>query len=422
MSALGNRRAFLEGVLAGCEGTQGDEGYRALFGWRPGNGKVFASFANHPRIFFDYTDQSGRHIRTSAAGKYQATWTTWQDFIRERGPHDFTPASQDEFALWLIEKCGALDDVDRGRLRAAIDKCGGRWASLPSATVPQPRRTYAFCEREYLAAGGVLEGAEPSPVPQPPPVPDATPQPAATHGEQPFQREEPRTMPIPALAIGLGLAQTLLPQILNLFSARAQATIAEKTGADPQVARDFVNGVISMAGQSVGVPVTDDKTAIAAVGKLVTEVAPGSVQAKALEEQSLDYLHDLTAAMREVVDVYRQEVEIERADRKAASDQANAARTAGEKDMAPVLIYAGLGLLGLLVVFTFAVAIVQIAMLSTRSPSTEVWAAITGLIGFATGVAATIFQYRFGTSKGSGAKDLLISEQLRHERNAARGG
>ncbi len=421
MSALGNRRAFLEGVLAGCEGTQGEEGYRALFGWKPGNGMVFTSFADHPRIFFDYTQKDGTVVRTSAAGKYQATWTTWQDFIRERGPHDFTPASQDEFALWLIKKCGALDDVDRGRLRAAIDKCGGRWASLPSATVPQPRRTYAFCEREYLAAGGVLEGAAPSPVPQPPRAPGATTQPAATHGEQPFQREEPR-MPIPALAIGLGLAQTLLPQILNLFSARAQATIAEKTGADPQVARDFVNGVISMAGQQVGVPVTDDKTAIAAVGKFVTEVAPGSVPAKELEEQSLDYLHDLTAAMREVVDVYRQEVEIERADRKAASDQANAGRAAGEVDQAPTLVRAALALLGLLVLFTFAVALVQICTLPTRSPTTEVWAAITGLIGFATGVVATIYAYRFGTSKGSGAKDLLISEQLRHERNAARGG
>jgi muramidase (phage lysozyme) len=139
-----------------CEGTDGDNGYRALFGWDPKRnpGQVFDSFTDHPQQYFEYTDKAGQTHRTSAAGAYQATYTTWKDFIRECGPHDFSPASQDAFALWLIAKCGALEDLRAGRLRAFIDKCGGRWASLPSATVAQPHRTFEYCQQKFVQAGG----------------------------------------------------------------------------------------------------------------------------------------------------------------------------------------------------------------------------------------------------------------------------
>lgn len=230
-----NRNAFRQ-VIRACEGTLGDEGYRALFGWRPGNGKVFNSFADHPRQYFPYTDLSGTTVRTSAAGAYQATATTWDDFIRNRGPHDFTPKSQDEFADWLIEKCGATEDVDAGRLREAIDKCGGRWASLPSSTVPQPRRTYQFCVDAFLAAGGTLAGT----------LPPGT-QPAAPIEDHSTTYQEPtpegKTMgPLAILQMFGPVLAGLIPQIANIVKPQS-----ESAKRDAALASTVVNTIVSAA-------------------------------------------------------------------------------------------------------------------------------------------------------------------------------
>jgi len=69
-----NLDAFLW-ALRVSEGTAtaSEEGYRALFGWRPGNGKTFADMSQHPRQFFTYTNLADSTIRTSAAGAYQIT-------------------------------------------------------------------------------------------------------------------------------------------------------------------------------------------------------------------------------------------------------------------------------------------------------------------------------------------------------------
>lgn len=141
-----------------AEGTALDEGYRALFGWRPGNGKTFSSFATHPRQFFNYTDNAGKTIRTSAAGAYQITATTF-DALNKKYPGrfpDFTPFSQDEMAIALIEERGAMTDIAAGRLGRAIEKIRPIWASLPGAGVNQPERSMAYITQAYIDAGGVL--------------------------------------------------------------------------------------------------------------------------------------------------------------------------------------------------------------------------------------------------------------------------
>ncbi len=58
-----NQKAFLA-MLRKCEGTDSVEGYRALFGWRPGNGKTFDSFAEHPNISAAYTQLDGTTVHT----------------------------------------------------------------------------------------------------------------------------------------------------------------------------------------------------------------------------------------------------------------------------------------------------------------------------------------------------------------------
>lgn len=109
------------------------------------------------------------------------------------------------------------------------------------------------------------------------------------------------------MPVAVGLLAQLIPQVLGLFSQRAQATIAEKTGADPKIAEQFVQGLIQNVGERVGIPVTSDKTALQAVAKLTTDIQPGTPAAKDLEDHSLDYLHKLTEAAQAIVDVRKAE-------------------------------------------------------------------------------------------------------------------
>lgn len=154
---LANRAAMLA-TLRFAEGTNSGEGYRALFGWRPGNGKVFNSFAAHPRQFFTYTDLAGKTIRTSAAGAYQITATT-TDALNAKYPGqfpDFSPETQDAMALTLMEERGALPDIDAGRLDAAVNKIRKIWASLPGSGSNQPERGFDQIAAAFVQSGGVI--------------------------------------------------------------------------------------------------------------------------------------------------------------------------------------------------------------------------------------------------------------------------
>ena len=162
MQAKRNEAAFLAMIRA-AEGTAGAGGYDALFGW-PAAGRSFRSATafDHPRQFFNFTDKAGRSLRTSAAGAYQVTVTTWDDAatgrrIRwARGIAGFTPADQDSFALGLLDLDGALQHVRAGRLDAALRIARRRWASLPGAGYAQPERSSRFVLDAYTGAGGVV--------------------------------------------------------------------------------------------------------------------------------------------------------------------------------------------------------------------------------------------------------------------------
>jgi lysozyme len=149
-----NVRAFLATIRA-CEGTRGPNGYRALFGFRESTqGPCFQSFADHPRVYHEFTQTDGTRNRTSAAGAYQIIVPTYERMKRQLGVTDFTPESQDRMAIGLIENAAALRLVREGRFREAADACAHVWASLPSSMARQPKRTWPFALAAYMAAGG----------------------------------------------------------------------------------------------------------------------------------------------------------------------------------------------------------------------------------------------------------------------------
>jgi muramidase (phage lysozyme) len=160
-----NERAFLM-MIRHAEGTAGANGYRTRFG-----GGYFAGFVDHPRIAVQFTDKAGRRLWTSAAGAYQAMAVspippfgmgrytkvdTWDRISRKLGLVDFSPESQDRFALALIEEKGALNDVRAGRVAMAVEKVRKVWASLPGAGYAQPERSLETLEAAYVNAGGQL--------------------------------------------------------------------------------------------------------------------------------------------------------------------------------------------------------------------------------------------------------------------------
>jgi muramidase (phage lysozyme) len=155
-----NVRAFLRVIRSG-ESGQMDEAYCALFGWRPGNGRIFASFADHPRIrTYEKNDEfirNGKKDFTTAAGAYQITATTWGDVVKALGPMDFSPPNQDLAAVYLIARRGALKLVTDGRFADAIRKCRKEWASLPNSGYGQPEKTFAEALEVYTMHGGRIE-------------------------------------------------------------------------------------------------------------------------------------------------------------------------------------------------------------------------------------------------------------------------
>lgn len=401
-------RAF-EHVISECEGTPGDEGYRALFGWRPGNGKVFTSFADHPRLYFDYTDKSGRTFKTSAAGKFQGIVATWDDFIREEGPHDFSPDSQDQFAAWLIWKCGAVEDVEAGRLRAAIDKCGGRWASLPSSTVAQPHRDFPYCVAAFQAAGGLLEPGMHHDTAAPAPTPPAS---------IPAAEDTTGATMLPTLA--LSFLQPLLAEVLGKFSGRAQATIAQTTQTDPNIGGQLLNGILQQIGLSVGAPpITSNGDAVQAVAALRQQLkdteAVGGQQAatiKTLEDQALDYLHTLTDAGAAMVQIRRDEVAISTASADAASNRKDARQLRAQVLRHVAYIFAALA--GALLLFGIA----QIVWGADHKVDGAIVGAFILAFGNAGGWYAAYVHFAVGTTESSGAKDMVIGGIATHNQAA----
>ena len=151
-----NLQAFLD-CIAKCEGTDSPDGYRALFGFTPRNGRIFDNgYIDHPNIRSPFTQTDGQQNYSTAAGRYQIIFPTWRELKKKLGLVAFTPADQDAAAVELIRATGALPDVEAGRFQEAIDKCAGIWASLPASHYPQPKRTLAFAIQAYVEAGGSL--------------------------------------------------------------------------------------------------------------------------------------------------------------------------------------------------------------------------------------------------------------------------
>lgn len=124
------RKAFLD-MLAWSEGTDNgrqptkNHGYDVIVG-----GALFSDYSDHPRQLVDLPRLK---IKSTAAGRYQLLARYWDAYRKQLGLKDFSPASQDAVALQQIKERRALELIDSGDIRQAIDRCSNIWASLPGA-------------------------------------------------------------------------------------------------------------------------------------------------------------------------------------------------------------------------------------------------------------------------------------------------
>jgi len=140
------RRAMLN-TIRYSEGTWVNGhpmGYQMLFG-----GSYTPTLHRHP----DRVMYSPRYA-SAAAGAYQFMPFTWSMASRALGLADFRPDSQDQAALFLIERRGALALVDRGEMSSELAaRLSPEWASFPtlagSSYYGQPVKRFADLKRFY---------------------------------------------------------------------------------------------------------------------------------------------------------------------------------------------------------------------------------------------------------------------------------
>ncbi|MBN4856404.1 glycoside hydrolase family 104 protein [Citrobacter freundii] len=146
------RKAFLD-MLAWSEGTDkkgqptNNRGYDVIVG-----GSLFTDYSDHPRKLVTLNPK----LKSTAAGRYQLLSRWWDAYRKQLGLKDFSPASQDAVALQQIKERRALELIDSGDIRHAIDRCSNIWASLPGAGYGQFEHKADNLIAKFKEAGGTV--------------------------------------------------------------------------------------------------------------------------------------------------------------------------------------------------------------------------------------------------------------------------
>lgn len=136
-------KAFLD-MIAHAEGTHGvgDNGYNILYGY----GR-FTDYSKHPN---KKVTKGG--WTSTAAGRYQFLYKTWNPIRISNGLPDFNHGSQDIGAVELLRQNNAIAKILAGDISGAISKVRKIWASFPGAGYGQGERSLSQMLSWYAAA------------------------------------------------------------------------------------------------------------------------------------------------------------------------------------------------------------------------------------------------------------------------------
>ena len=143
--ALLNTIRYAEGTWANGQ----DVGYRIMFG-----GSLIDSLDRHPNRVNRTTGYA-----SAAAGAYQFMPPTWAMVSRSlgfplQGPNAFGPEVQDQAAIYLVQRRGALHLADQGQFSSELaHRLAPEWASFPTfagrSFYGQPVKRYDELRRFY---------------------------------------------------------------------------------------------------------------------------------------------------------------------------------------------------------------------------------------------------------------------------------
>ena len=136
--------AFTEGTDNNRQPTK-DEGYDVLVG-----GGLFTGYQQHPNKLVRLNSS----LSSTAAGRYQILYRFWRAYQSRLGLPDFSPISQDLYAIQQLKEQGALGRIQAGEFEKAVLRCNNIWASLPGS--PYGQHTYSMDEMKaiYIMHGG----------------------------------------------------------------------------------------------------------------------------------------------------------------------------------------------------------------------------------------------------------------------------
>ncbi|WP_238455850.1 glycoside hydrolase family 24 protein [Azohydromonas lata] len=255
-----NVQAFLAVIRAG-EGTAGEDGYRTRFG-----GGLFDSLIDHPGGTVS-AKSGGRVLVSSAAGAYQFLLKTWRECQAALALPDFSSASQDLAAVFLIDRRRALVDVLAGRIEAAIAKCNREWASLPGSPYGQPVVSLARALETYRVAGGV---SRPAGTPAPVEARDIPTEPVTRERAQALAPNPQEPAMAPFIAAALPAVINAVPELAKLFGSGSK--VAERNAKAAEVVVGIAQDALGARNaQEVAEQLQSDPAAAPAVRAAVQE-------------------------------------------------------------------------------------------------------------------------------------------------------
>jgi muramidase (phage lysozyme) len=137
-------------LIAKSEGTaQYKNSYAVGFG-----GAEITDFSKHPNVGAKFKQTDGKTNVSTAAGRHQFLYRTYQDMAKKTGKSDFSPESQEANFAQLMKDKGVDKLIEAGDFAGAVNKLGGTFASLPSSKHPQPKHSWEKISKMNQEVGG----------------------------------------------------------------------------------------------------------------------------------------------------------------------------------------------------------------------------------------------------------------------------
>ena len=391
-AALGdaNVRAFLHVIGAG-ESGQGltDLDYRVINGG--------SHFDAPPWVHPYYNIPTTRGGR--AAGAFQFLGTTFARCDEALGlGGDFSPASQNVAAVYLMATRGALAAVIRGDLDTAVHKLKDEWISLPNLTAHRITQVFTDYGGKLAAQDGAGEAIDAPPIPT---QPDTAP-------TAPAAPKSPEMTMLPTLLA------TLLPQILNGFSPAGQVQAKPVVGQPAEQLAPLLLNLFSMiAGKTGIVPagevITTEQQAIAATAAFNAAKTSNPTLVAEIEQSALERMKLVGPMIEKLLEADRAYNEARIAGRTSAASISIEEHRAGLWDMTPSLVRMA-GATATVVVLALLGAIIYQAVTGEGKIDTALVGIAGPLLAIAMSVWRDVFAYRFDGTPASNAANAINAE------------